>query len=377
MFYIGTSLKKERLGATNYNKDGDLMKIINYNNSHDITIEFQDEYKETIKTQWHYFCNGNLINPHKFKSRVGETNVSNQGYLMKCINYIDSHNIIVEFQDKYKAKVNTTYYCFINGNVDNPYNNINKIGEEKLNNQGCLMKIVEYNRYSDIIVEFQDDYKYRKHTEYKCFQSGEIKNPYFPSVHNVGIVGAKYPVKANGKITKEYNTWNNMIKRCFNENVHKKRPTYIECEVCDEWLHFENFYEWLHSQPNFEQWLKLKKSALDKDILIKGNKLYSPETCCLVPQNINNLLLKCDSTRGNNPIGLYYNEEINSYMVNCCENGHGNYKGSYETLENAFMKYKNEKERVIKEVAIKEYNNGNITKKCYEALLKYEVEITD
>lgn len=31
----------------------------------------------------------------------------------------------------------------------------------------------------------------------------------------------------------------------------------------------------------------------------------------------------------------------------------------------------------VTEIATEEYNNGNITKKCYETLLKYEVEITD
>lgn len=35
------------------------------------------------------------------------------------------------------------------------------------------------------------------------------------------------------------------------------------------------------------------------------------------------------------------------------------------------------KEKTIKQIANKEFTSGNITKECYNAMLKYEVEITD
>ena len=86
------------------------------------------------------------------RERVGMITNNYQGYPMKCVEYTDSHNIVVEFQDEYKAKINTTYYCFLNGQVKNPYY---RLGEAKLNNQGCSMKIVEYSSANNIVVEFK------------------------------------------------------------------------------------------------------------------------------------------------------------------------------------------------------------------------------
>ena len=150
----------------------------------------------------------------------------------------------------------------------------NRVGKEKINNQGCLMKIVEYKGANDIIVEFQDNYKGKVHTRYIHFLSGGVKNPYFPSVYNFCITGNKYPIREDGKQTKEYIAWNNMIKRCFDSNLKAEHLTYEDVDCCEEWFLFENFYEWLHSQENFEKWLNGNRWHLDKDILIKKNKIF-------------------------------------------------------------------------------------------------------
>ena len=153
-------------------------------------------------------------------------------------------------------------------------------------------RIINYIDSNNIIVEFQDQYKARKHTEYDNFVKGVCKNPYYPSVYGVGMLGIKYSSKENGKATKEYRTWLNILKRCFDERTKDKNPTYKDVTCCEEWLLYENFYEWLHEQENFNKWLKNDEWAIDKDILIKGNKVYSPNACCLVPQNVNMLFAK-------------------------------------------------------------------------------------
>lgn len=131
----------------------------------------------------------------------------------------------------------------------------NRLGEEKVNQYGSLTKIIEYNNYNDIVVEFQDKYKAKVHTNYRCFSLGITRNPYDKTVFGVGMVGEKYPVSINKKITKEYVAWNGILERCFNEDYKEKHLTYINAVCCDEWLLFEKFYEWIHSQENFEQWL--------------------------------------------------------------------------------------------------------------------------
>lgn len=252
-----------------------------------------------------------------------------------------------------------------------------RLYQEKLNNQDNLMKIIKYNGASDIIVEFQDDYKARVNSTYGNFKSGSIKNPYYPSICGVGMVGTKYPSRTSGVQLKEYVAWTGMLDRCFSESQKNIQPTYKDVICCDEWLLYENFYEWIHGQENFERLQNVERWALDKDIFIKGNKVYSPETCCLVPQNVNCLFLKREAERGDYPIGVRYR---NYGFIASCHNPFTNKKeelGSYSTPEIAFNVYKNYKEDLIKKVAQIEYDNGNITEKCYEAMMNYEVEIDD
>jgi hypothetical protein len=239
------------------------------------------------------------------------------------------------------------------------------------------MTIVEYNNTHSIIVEFQDKYRARVHTSYHHFKDGAVKNPYCPNLYNVGMVGDKYQTSANGIHTKEYQIWTNIIVRCYSEKYKNKRPTYKDATCCNEWLLYENFYEWLHSQENFENWYEGERWAIDKDILIKGNKIYSPETCCLVPNNINSLFVKRNARRGKYPIGVAYKKRDNIFTAHIEINGNTHYIGSFDSSEQAFLSYKKRKEDYIKQVAQEEYDKGNITKQCYDAMMKYEVEITD
>ena len=145
-------------------------------------------------------------------------------------------------------------------------------------------------------------------------------------------------------------------------------------------MSYENFYEWLHKQENFNEWYNGDGWAVDKDILVKGNKVYSPETCCLVPQNVNVLFVTQKNNRGNLPIGVYYHKNQNKYIAqynNKYLKNSQTYLGSYDNSLEAFMEYKIYKENLIKTIAQKEYEKGNITQKCYEAMMRYEVEITD
>lgn len=253
----------------------------------------------------------------------------------------------------------------------------NRLGKEEYNHQGCLMKIIEYNRVDDILVEFQDKYKGIVHTQYQSFIRGNVKNPYFPMVLGVGMIGSKYSAKINNKETEEYQAWKGMVYRCFDKNTKERQPTYKETKCCNEWLCYENFYEWLHSQENFDNLYNKGKWNVDKDILVKGNKTYSPDTCCLVPMNINSLFLKKDNYRGDLPIGVKRSGK--SFMARCSNpiTGNREYLGSYSTPFYAFKSYKKYKENLIKQIAQIEHDKGNITERCYNAMMNYEVEITD
>lgn len=257
----------------------------------------------------------------------------------------------------------------------------NRLGLEKVNNQNSVMKIIEYNNAHDITVEFKDEYKSKVHAQWNNFVKGNIKNPYAPSVLGVGALGLKYPTTKDGKNIKEYELWYGMLERCFSEDFKNRYSTYTNVTCCEEWLLFENFYEWIHEQPNYCKCINENGWNVDKDILLKGNKIYSPETCCLVPWRINILFTKSDVARGKYPIGVTYYKPTNKYQARLSKVGiKGKYRktlGYADTPEEAFQTYKKAKELYIKQVAQEEYNKGNITKQCYDAMMNYEVEITD
>ena len=115
---------------------------------------------------------------------------------------------------------------------------------------------------------------------------------------------------------------------------------------------------------------------LDKDILIKGNKVYGPDTCIFVPQRINNLFTKSDKLRGEFPIGVY--KRHNKYEAQCnCGKSKNKHLGRFDNAEDAFNAYKEFKENLIKEVANEYYNNNLIPFELYNAMYNYEVDIDD
>ncbi len=258
---------------------------------------------------------------------------------------------------------------------------IDRLGEERQNSQYCSMKIIKYNSYNDVVVQFQDKYRAIVHTTYKHFSKGAVKNPYAPSVYEVGMIGNKYITSIDRKHIREYLCWSGVLERCYSDLYKNKHHTYNDVICCDEWLLYENFYEWLHSQENFDKWLNGDRWAIDKDILFKRNKMYSPETCCLVPQNVNGIFVKCNTERRVLPIGVSYHKATQKYRAEISKYNNGKYVsehiGLYNTIEEAFQAYKKVKEFYIKQVAREEYVKGNITKICYDAMMNYEVEIDD
>ena len=254
---------------------------------------------------------------------------------------------------------------------------IDRTGERGINNFGSEMIITEYRKYSDIDVYFPEYNWTFKGARYQKFKKGDIKCPYEPRVYGIGYLGeGEYKSKENGKMTKCYDTWHSMLERCYSDKLHEKYPTYIGCEADEDWLCFQNYGKWFDN--NYYE-IEDERMHLDKDILVKHNKIYSPETCIFVPDRINTLFIKCDSARGNYPVGTSLKD--GKYQVNCSlinpKTGKSRfeYLGLYDTQEKGFEIYKYYKELNIKQVA--DYYKGQIPQKVYDALYNYQVEITD
>lgn len=250
-------------------------------------------------------------------------------------------------------------------------NIIDRTGEISYNNFGSKIVIKEYRNTDDIDVYFEEYDWIAKNKRYDMFKKGKVKCPYEKTIFNIGYIGeGEYNVSINKKVTKHYKTWNSMLQRCYDHKYIERRPTYIGCKVCPEWHNFQNFAGWF--EKNFYQ-IEGQMMNLDKDILMKGNKIYSPNTCVFVPQTINSLFIKCNKCRGDLPIGVIHRNK--KYEAQCGVNGKPKHLGYYNTPEEAFKVYKQYKEDYIKKVA-EEYKNV-IPSKLYEAMLKYEVEIND
>ena len=246
-----------------------------------------------------------------------------------------------------------------------------RTGEINYNKFGSKMIIKEYRGSMDMDVYFPKYDYTKKHVAYKEFNNGNIKCAYEPKVFGVGYIGeGRHNTLINGKRTKCYDVWRRMIERCYSSKYHDREPTYIDCEVHKLWHNFQTFSEWFEN--NFYQ-IEGQRMELDKDILCKGNKMYSPDACVFVPQRINSLFIKRDNDRGDYPLGV---TRINKkYRAYCHIDKKNKYLGTYTTPEQAFQAYKNFKEQYIKEIA-EEYKNV-IPQKLYEGMIKYQVEIND
>ena len=232
-------------------------------------------------------------------------------------------------------------------------------------------KILKYNNTANVEVWFLQT-GYEMVTQLGNIRNGEVKDPYLPSVCGIGVLGTKYPSTINGVITKEYKLWTSMLVRCYSDAYKKKHPTYEGCEVSDKFKSYEYFYEWCHSQIGFdnEGW------HLDKDLLIKGNKVYSENTCIFIPQEINLVLIKCESMRGEYLIGVSWSKTHKAFISRVNKNkGNPKWLGYFKTELEAFNAYKQAKESFVKEQASK--FKSQIDPRAYNALMNYEVNITD
>ena len=189
-------------------------------------------------------------------------------------------------------------------------------------------------------------------------------------VCGVGINDYSGSISVKGNHIKSYIQWKSMLSRCYDPKIHKIEPSYIKCEVCEEWKLFSNFKKWF--DENY-----VEGYQLDKDILFKGNKIYSQNTCCFVPQEVNKLFTNRKNDRGNLPIGVCYSKKYNKFTSQINIDGKRKNLGFFNNDKEAFYAYKKEKEKNIKEMAEKYFKDRLITENIYNAMISYKVDIND
>lgn len=245
-----------------------------------------------------------------------------------------------------------------------------EIGQTFINNEGCIGTIVDIKHRNEVYVVF-NDYMEPKKCQFGNIKSGEVKNPYHPSVCGVGYLG-QGPYKAcerkqNGKVqqTKCYEKWQAMLQRCYDAEFHDRYPTYKKCRVCKEWHNFQNFAEWFYN--NYYE-VPGCKMELDKDILNANNTVYGPDTCVFVPKDINILFEKGSRKRittGVTTYGKRFRAKLGKIVI-----------GVYDNEYDAWLAYKNFKTHYIIDVISEQYKSY-IPHNLYIALKNYNYDMYD
>lgn len=222
-----------------------------------------------------------------------------------------------------------------------------------------------------VVLEYENAYNVKVKFKYsgyvKKFQSshllrGLVSDPYYPRILGVGHLGVgKYSPKANKEA---YIAWMGCLTRGYCEKYKENKPTYKDCYVCDEWHNFQVFAEWYESHESYGLGYHL-----DKDLLVKGNKVYSPETCTMIPNHLNKLIGVNYKKDGDLPLGVTVSRK--KYRARLNHRDGNIYLGVFENVEDAANAYAKAKESLVRKEA--EKLKGAIDKRAYEALINWKL----
>ena len=230
--------------------------------------------------------------------------------------------------------------------------------------------VIDYTTNRNVKVAFLSP-----HFVTKCnledLKKGKVSNPLCPTLYGKGFIGiGEYSSRNKGA----YDLWLGMFKRVYDLNYHKRQPTYSEVMMCKEWHNFQNFAKWCYSQEFFNARDENGKAyQLDKDILVKGSKIYSPETCCFVPSCINKLIQTDRSNKGEYPTGVCLHKKSGKFLSYLNRFGVHTHLGYFLTSEDASKAYVQEKEIYVKDVA--EKWKGRIDDKVYKHLSTWSMGV--
>lgn len=201
-------------------------------------------------------------------------------------------------------------------------------------------------------------------------RNGAVRDNLAKTVYGVGFLGnGEFRSRHlnNGSCTKEYGTWSGMMFRCYGEGRDSTTlRNYGDCTVCSLWHNFQNFAEWCQTQPEMLH----KDSSLDKDIRVKGNRVYSPDTCCFVPLYINTAITGVKHQNSTGKAGVWkfkdsYVSEITVFSDKAC-------LGSFDNREDAAFLYKQVKKAYIH--ALADVFKSKINSEAYSKLKEWSCD---
>lgn len=234
-----------------------------------------------------------------------------------------------------------------------------KVGQVFKINNGESIRVEQYIDCYNVYISFLGNYTNLKRVSVGQITSGNIKNNYKRSVVGVGYLGdGCYKSAENGKKTECYLCWVSLITRCYKSSANSEHYFNI-CTVHEDWHNFQNFAGWYYKQRGCN-----KGYPLDKDLITKGNKHYSPETCCLVPREVNNVIIVSNKNR-QLPAGVTIIKS-GRYQARISIENKTVRLGVYDTAKDAHEAYVRKKEASVRGMAEKWKNE--ICDNAYNAL---------
>lgn len=222
-------------------------------------------------------------------------------------------------------------------------------------------KVTGYTGADAVTIEFLST-GYQTVVSTSTIRKGSIKDRLAPSVYGIGVVGEDVRSDKEGVAERPYTVWRGMLQRCYGETTQLKQPTYAGCTVEKSFLYYPTFKAWLIKQPYYDS------LELDKDLLVKGNKVYSPDTCTMLPDEINSALASI-SQYGCCSL-IRYSRRTNCYELDLTHIQQG-LEELYNTYKEAFSAYKVFKENQLQVLAEKWKNY--ISPEAYRALISYSI----
>jgi len=201
----------------------------------------------------------------------------------------------------------------------------------RFKSENCGWFVVEeYSNCKSVVIKFELT-GYVKKVEARNVYSGLVKDKLHPVVYGVGYLGeGGYVCSKNGENTRVYKTWKGLLSRCYSEKWRSSNPTYEDCSVCSEWHNFQEFAKYY--EANYKEGLQL-----DKDLLFKGNKLYSEDTCVFVPAHINSFTIAPVKKACKYKRGVSYHKRSGTFTARIHDGtGKKEYLGSFSTEHLAY-----------------------------------------
>lgn len=318
---------------------------------------------------------------------IGQIFKTHENRYVKVVDVVNRYDVIVEFQDRSRQRQRTRMSAVKAGLVTRDCSRDSVIkffnAAAQYNGtiwntlEGCQLRILSYNSKNDVDIEFLDTGNLAK-VRISSIRDGSVKNNYKPNKYGAYFGDGPYTKRQHPKI---YNTWSHIFCRLNPENQknNTRNAAYKYTSICAGWYNYQNFAYWYDNyisslNPEF-----YNDYQIDKDILqwSKKYKVYSPDTCCLVPSKLNSALSNHDVERISEPdlpIGVHRNGYGNTYTINLSIDGKHEYPGIFKNPMDAFYKYKELKEGYIRSLAKEYYSKNAITKEVYDTVLNISIE---